>query len=286
MQAIICPVCDSGDTSLFKTVNEYAYYQCTSCKVLFIAREILDKMDKGEFLIEYSHNYWRDELKAAKERSWGATLARVAELFLYARLPIRNFIDIGAGPGYFLDAINYQLPSSDNIFHAEELFPPAKEFCTNSKNYHIGSLLDLNFQFDAGCCVEVVEHLTPNMLRGMLSDIAKKSIKNSIYIFNTGLVDYIINEDIDYLDPIVRGHVMGWSIPALQHIAEPLGFKIIPIPGKTWAFIAEYLPDHGFEHPLSDRIWTALPENLEILKDRQTGNLMYILGIETARAYI
>jgi hypothetical protein len=285
MQTPDCPVCSSIGTCLIRTIDLYNYYQCKECQVIFISPEVLNRMDKGEFLITYNQKYWQEELYAAKERSWGTTLARVAEVFLYARIPIKKFIDIGSGPGYFLDAINYQLPSSTEIFHASELFPPADEYCTKYMNFHRGSLLNISLDFDAGCCIEVIEHLTPNMVSGLFSDIAKKSSNNSIYIFNTGLTDYIINEDIGYLDPLIRGHVMGWSISALQHIAEPLGFKIIPIPGKTWAFIAEYLPDQGFNEAINHRIWTALPENRQVLNDRQTGNLMYILGLETARAY-
>lgn len=285
MDGIECPVCYSHETDLFKRVDLHTYYTCTSCKAIFISPDVLFKMDKGEFLINYEDNYWKEELKAARERSWGTTLARVAEVFLYARLPIKKFVDIGSGPGYFLDALNHQLPSSQHVFYAAELFPPSDEFCTKNENFHRGSLLNMEFEFDAGCCIEVIEHLTPNMLSKLFSDLAIKSKNNSIYIFNTGLVEYIMNEDIGYLDPTIRGHVMGWSIDALQHIANPLGFNIIPIPGKTWAFIAEYLPDHNFDQPVHDRIWTALPENMQVLSDKQTGNLMYILGLETARAY-
>ena len=285
MNEIICPVCTSNKTELFKRVELHTYYTCTSCNVIFISPHVLEKMDKGEFLINYEGNYWKEELFAARERSWGTTLARVAEVFLYARLPIKKFVDIGSGPGYFLDAVNYQLPSSAGIFHAAELFPPDDELCTKNENFHKGSLLNMDFEFDAGCCIEVIEHLTPKMFDRLLSDLAKKSKNNSIYIFNTGLVEYIKFEDIGYLDPTTRGHVMGWSIEALEHIATPLGFNIIPIPGKSWAFLAEYFPDHNFDQPVCDRIWTALPENMQVLSDKQTGNLMYILGLETARAY-
>ena len=281
-----CPVCTSNETALYKVVHEYSYYECGACELIYISPDVLDKMDNGQFLISYDQEYWGTELKAARERSWGTTMARVAEVFLYARRPIRNFIDIGSGPGYFLDAINYQLPSASNIFHAAELFPPAEEFCTTNNNYHRGSLLDLSFAFDAGCCIEVIEHLTPSMLKRLFSDISKKSVQDSIYIFNTGLVEFIKNEDSTYLDPLVRGHVVGWSITALQHLAEPFGFRITAIPGKTWAFVAEYHPNVDVSVPLNDRIWTALSENTQLLKDKVTGELMYILGLETARAYI
>lgn len=286
MPSYACPVCTAFNISLFKSVEEYNYYECSECGVLFISPDVLNKMDNGESLIKYSSNYWREELNAARERSWSSSLARVAELFLYARIPVKKFIDIGSGPGYLLDALSYQLPSANGVFYANELFPPGDEYCTPNKNYHRGNFLDLDFKFDAGCCVEVIEHITPSMLKKMMTELAAKSKPNSIYIFNTGMVEYIKHEDTGYLDPFVRGHVMGWSLKALQVLLEPLGFKIDGIPGKTWAFIAEYMPDHSFNNPLDHRIWQALPENINTLKDKKTGHLMYILGIESARAYI
>ncbi len=245
-----CPVCDSLSVNLFREVKEFAYFKCCSCEVIFLSPDILNKIDTGFGLNDYGSSYWSEELKAARERSWGSALARVAELFLYARLPIRKFIDIGSGPGYLLDALQYQIPSTSDIFYAHELFPPADEFCTKNKNYLKGSMLNFQFSFEAGCCIEVIEHLTPSMVKGLFSDLAKKSKANSIYIFNTGLVEYIEKEDINYLDPYVRGHIMGWSIKAVKHLAQPFGFVVLPIPGKTWAFIIEYRPDHNFINPL------------------------------------
>jgi hypothetical protein len=68
-------------------------------------------------------------------------------------------------------------------------------------------------------------------------------------------------------------------------LTQPFGFQIYPIPGKTWAFIAEYRPNNNFQNNILDRIWHVLSENKNIMSDNKTGNLMYILGIETARAY-
>jgi len=280
-----CPVCNADNIVIFIEVSGYNYYECNNCEVIFISPDILTRIDNGEFLINYSNKYWKEELYAARERSWGTSLARIAELFLYARIPIKKFIDIGSGPGFLLDAINYQLPSSNDIFYANELFPPENHNCTNNINYHPGNFLDLPFDFDAGSCIEVIEHITPAMFKKMMTELATKSKANSIYIFNTGMVDYIKKENIGYLDPVVRGHIVGWSIKALKILLEPLGFRILNIPGKTWAFIIEYRPNHGFIDSISDRIWQPVSENVNILKDKKTGELMYILGLETARAY-
>ncbi len=285
MNSFKCPVCNSVEIALFKEVNEYVYYECNHCKLIFIAPDILERMDQGESLVKYNSSYWKEELYAARERSWGSSLARIAELFLYARIPIKKFIDIGSGPGYLLDALKYQLPSANDLFYANELFPPESDECTTDKNYHRGNFLDLDFNFDAGCCVEVIEHITPLMFKTMMSQLAMKSKPNSIYIFNTGMVDYVKKEDPGYLDPFVRGHVVSWSIQALEVLLKPLGFKILIVPGKSWAFIAEYKPDHDFVNPLDERIWRAIPENVNILRDKKTGDLMYILALDTARAY-
>lgn len=285
MQKHSCPVCNNEETRWFSRVGGYDYFECTGCDLLFIDPKVLRQMDEGRFLVQYTSNYWQEELKAARERSWSTTLARVAEVLLYARIPIRRFIDIRSGPGYLLDAINYHLPDAHEVFHAAELFPPDEAHCTKNRNFHRGSLLDLPFSFEAGSCIEVLEHLTPGMAKGIFADIASKSVPNSIFIFNTGLSAFVKNEDPGYLDPLVRGRVVSWSVPAIRHLAEPLGFSIYEIPGKSWAFIAEYKPDHGFDKPIDERMWWPVPENKLLLNDSQTGNLMYILGMETIRAY-
>lgn len=281
-----CPVCLSADTRLFKEVAEMPYYTCNACDVIFISPEVLDQIDAGKGLVNYTETYWKEELPAARERSWGPSLARVAEVFLYARIPIKKFIDIATGPGYLLDAIQYYLPSSGEIFYGNEIFPPPEEYCTSNKNYFRGYLHEFGFTFDAGCCIEVIEHLTPSMVGKLFSDLAAKSVENSIYIFNTGLSQFIKNENIGYLDPFVRGHIMGWSVSGVEILARSSGFQILPIPGKAWAFIAEYKPTHNFKNNITDRIWKALPENTNTLKDKKTGELLYILGLDTARAYV
>jgi hypothetical protein len=281
-----CPVCFSNETQLFTEVAGMLYYTCNFCEVIFISPEVLAQIDAGKGIINYTENYWKEELSAARERSWGSALARVAEVFLYARIPIKKFIDIGTGPGYLLDAIQFHLPSSADIFYGNEIFPPPGEYCTSSKNYLKGRLREFEFTFDAGSCIEVIEHLTPAMVRTLFNDLAIQSKANSIYIFNTGLSQYIKNENINYLDPYVRGHIMGWSLKGLQTLTKSSGFRIFSIPGKAWAFIAEYRPDHNLEKNLTDRIWRALPENTNVLKDKKTGELLYILGLDTARAYV
>jgi hypothetical protein len=281
-----CPVCGRGERPAFRQIDNFMYYECNACDFIFIAGGVMARIDAGEQIRSYEKAYWESELGTARERAWGPALARVAEAILYCRVPIKRFIDIGTGPGYILDSLSWVLPSSSALFHGVELFPPALQYRTRHPNYKVGSLASFSQPFQCGSCIEVVEHLTPKMLSGMAADLARVSAEGACYIINTGLTDYVRNEDIDYVDPLRRGHISIWSASALRIIFEPHGFAVYPIPGKSWAVLVEYKhKPRAQERNITDRIWTPCQENRQILEDPQTGTLMYILGIDTARAY-
>lgn len=277
-----CPICGEDGATPWRVVDDYAYLECGRCDSIFIDPVVIAEIDAGASIVDYSGDYWERERSAAHERSFGSSLARVAEVLLYARRPVRRFLDIGSGPGFLLDALSAYLPASRQVFHGVELFPPRET--TSHPNFVRGAIADLHGRFDAGCCIEVVEHLTPTMLRGMLEQLAGRSEPGAIYIFNTGLPEYVKGEDPGYMDPKRRGHIVSYGLKGMAHIAASLGFACLPIVGKPWAFCLEYLPEEGLP-PLQPRIWSPRPENRALLHDREMGSALYVLALETARAY-
>jgi len=286
-----CPVC-GGNGKLYKTLRsekqegEFNYYLCQECECYFIDTDVINRMDAGQQLIKYNEDYWNMELSAAIERSYGAALARMAESIYYSRISINKFLDIGTGSGYFLDAIASYLPDHKDLFYGIEKFPPEGENHTKSKNYYTCDYKDLNMKFDGGMCIEVIEHLTPNMLKTLFDAIASVSQKGALYIVNSGLTEFITRETPTYLDPFVRGHIMGWSVKGIRKICQNTKFQVLPIRGKTWAFAMEFDGDATRNEDITDRIWSALPENLAILEDSKMGSVLKILGMETVRAYL
>jgi SAM-dependent methyltransferase len=283
-----CPCCSQTGAPLFTSVSGYDYFQCRSCNSLFIDPVYLSKIDNGFNIVKYEEGYWKMELEDARDRSFGPALARLAEAIYYCKRPVRKFLDIGSGPGYLLDAVEKLLPDHAALFYGVELFPPDEAHRTKSKNYIVGDLGDLKDKFDCGICVEVVEHLTPTMLDGIFKKLASVSNPEALYIFNTGLPEYVINEDRGYLDPTKRGHIVSYSIKAISIIAGRHGFVTHPIKGKTWAYAVEFLPNAESttsHEDIRDRIWYASKENIGILCDSTMGNVLKVLGLETARAY-
>jgi hypothetical protein len=201
-------------------------------------------------------------------------------------VPVRKFIDIGTGPGFLLDAVEHYLPASSSQFYGVEKFPPELEFRSNHPNYVCADLGDIGMTFECGICVEVIEHLTPAMARSLAGSLRKVATQGSLFMFNTGLTDYVRHEDPGYLDPFFRGHITCWSVTAAQKVFGVHGFRVLPLQGKSWAFVVEYPSDIPQQDvPLQDRIWNTPQANVDLLTDGSMGTVMHILARESARAY-
>lgn len=280
-QSQFCPLCGVKAANFHKA-DGVPYFDCSACDFIFADTALLAAIDRGETLRKYDRDYWTMELPAARERSFGPALIRAAEAILYARRNIKSFLDIGSGPGYLLDALAFYLPNNSSLFYGIETHPPPPRYRSKHPNYLVGDLKSLatrGFRFQAGVCIEVIEHLTPNMLKKLAADLAKISDEQSLYIFNTGLTAYVKNGNIGYLDPVRRGHICSWSIRAAAKIFGPQGFTVTPIQGRTWVFAVEYRQSETCLD-ICDRNWMPKKKNKSILHDPQTGSLLYYAGLD------
>ncbi len=280
-----CPVCEAGGAGLYRRIGGIDYFRCAVCGSLFAHPDFLARVDAGE-IGNYQSDYWQQELKAARERCFGPAVLRVAETIAYCRIPIRRFIDLGAGTGWLLDALETLLPEAIDRFHAVELFPPPLPHRTQNPNYHVGTLADLDGRFDAGLCMEVIEHLTPATLRRLIADLGKVSRPGSLDFFNSGQPEFVEREEPGYLEPYQRGHIVAYSLTGLARLFEPAGFNVIGLPGRHWAFLAEFGPPAATgPNALIARLWNPVPENRAMLDGCRFGELIRAAGIESARAY-
>ena len=281
-----CVVCERAEARPFRVVDGVAFHKCASCGSIFADPEFLAHVDAG-LVGNYREDYWATEMAAATERCYGSTLVRVAETFYYARRPIQKFIDIGTGSGILLDAVGTLLPSLSSIFHGVELFPPPEQHRSCHPNYHLGQLGDLEDKFDAGVCIEVIEHLTPATLHKLVGQLAARSAEGALYYFNSGQPVFVEQENPGYLDPRGTGHIVSYSIAGLARVFGPAGFNVIPLPGRDWAFLAEFGPTEQVgSTELFDRIWHLVADNMAALTGDPYGNLFKAMGLESARCYL
>lgn len=281
-----CPICNAGNQLPLRDVDGVPYLQCDGCGSILAERAFLERTMAGEAR-QYDDSYWQEELSAARARGYGSSLVRLAEVFLYARRPVRRFLDVSCGAGTLLDSAAEMLPEIADTFWGIEPFPPPPEFRARHPNYRVGFLPDLEGRFDGGTCIEVIEHLPPEILRRMLGDLALVSEPGAMWYFNSAQPDFVERDDPGYLDPFRRGHIASYSIEGLRHVFGEAGFTVHALPGRDWAFLAEF-----GEHPPADgnallsRVWTALPENRAHLEKGRFGHLLLAAGVEGARCYI
>ena len=280
-----CPICRNKALRL-RDVDTIEYFRCLKCESLFAHPDFLAAVDAGA-VGNYRVSYWEQELPGARERSFGPSVVRMAETLRMARIPVRRALDIGSGPGFLLDALTELVPSLAARVHGVELFPPPPHQRTLSPNYHIGAIGDLEGPFDAGVCIEVIEHLTPTILAELLRQLAAKSRPGAIYFFNSAQPSFVETVDPRYLDPHGRGHVVSWSVEGARVIFEPAGFNVIALPGRDWAFLAEFGPPRTVgADMLRDWLWRPLPENIALTRNDQFGSLFETIGLECARCYL
>lgn len=280
-----CPICHAPAQYL-RSVDDVPFFRCTDCASLFAHPDFLTAVDRGT-TTNYGDAYWKKELESARERSYGSSIARVAETLRMSRIAVRRFLDIGSGPGYLLDALAALLPNATGMFHGIELLPPPVAERSTHRNYRIGTVGDLDGQFDGGICIEVIEHLTPGILDVLIRQLAARSTPGALYFFNSAQPSFVEQTDPGYLDPLVRGHIVSWSIKGVRAIFAPAGFNVIPLPGRDWAFLAEFGPPRAMSaDSLMSWLWAPLEENLALSRNDAFGPLFETIGVESARCYL
>jgi len=271
---------------LYKYIDDVKYFECNFCGS--IVAEKKNNLNVDSDIFEYNEDYWKSEIIAARERSFGSSVNRCAEVFFYANIPINKFLDIGAGTGYLLDALSVLMPEYKSMFYGIELFPPPVAYQSTHENYIVGDITDMKYKFGGGVCIEVIEHLTPDQLRELVRKLAIVCEEGAVFYFNSAQPDFVKNEDPGYLDPHGRGHIASYSTSGLSKVFSEYGFTVIPLPGRSWGFLAEFsiLPVIPSADDLLKRLWTAHPDNVKKLKSNGFGELMYCVGLESARCYL
>jgi hypothetical protein len=284
MSHLPCPICNEAKYVRRLRLKEVVDFQeCVNCDYFFFVPPFEKPDEVHKLVSHYSERYWTKELSSARDRAFGISLARASEVFLLSRIPISNFVDIGTGPGYFLDAIDYYLPKSEVKFSGIEKYPPPAEYQTKSTGYRIGWLdLYKANPIDSGICIEVLEHLTSSEVYNLFLDLFQVSAYGALFLFNTALTDYVTKYDPGYLDPLVRGHISVWSITSIKKICEPIGWSVREIPNRNWSFVVEKREKSSED--LISRIWDPNQKNLQTLRGSLNSDVLFLLGRDGLRA--
>ena len=251
----VCPVCAVGFSRHYALIDSLNFFQCDSCQSVYLDPAILASIDCGMDPTSFDEGCQKRERDKARLQVTGESLTRVGEAILYARRPVRRFLDVGAGRGDLLDELASLFPGDKDLFHGIESCQPSRH--SDHRNFKIGSVASLEGTFDAGVCIEVLGYLTPKNLQSLISDLSRVSEIDSLWLFQTGEPNFGVgNKKPRDLSSLSSTHIVSYSLKGLSPIFERSGFKIQEYPGKSWAFIAEFRPsaeilfEARFSHPL------------------------------------
>ena len=204
-----CAVCEADAAQPYRTVDGVAYFRCAICGSLF-AHPASARIEPAS---PYTDEYWRSELERGARtllrprdpaRGGDHRLLPPADARLHRhrrrhRLAARCAGDAAAGG-------DRPVPRRGTVSTA------AAAPHRSMRNYVIGTLADMRRTFDAGVCIEVIEHLTPATLRTWSRSLPRCRAPGSLYLFNSGQPAFVEREDPGYLDPHGRGHVVSYSL--------------------------------------------------------------------------
>ena len=220
-----CPCC-RGSIILrsFDDWNGIAYHQCKDCKSIF---------QNPRIIFEYEENYWGEiidpdgnkrELKLERDfkvKNWyGDTVSYVN------KLPPGKILDVGAGLGFFLSAINsewekYALEVSGYAVQImEDQYPDI--------SVQKSLLEDTDFgenQFDVIMFYHVIEHLeNPNKILKILHKLLKH---NGVLIVGTpnigSLAALLFKGNFRLYGP---GHLCLFNPKSLKWVLSESGFRV------------------------------------------------------------
>jgi hypothetical protein len=80
-----CPIC-LYESALLREVHGVAYFKCLKCGSIFAHPDFMAAVEAGA-VENYRDSYWEHEISAARERSFGAGVVRMAEMLRMARIP-------------------------------------------------------------------------------------------------------------------------------------------------------------------------------------------------------
>ena len=79
----------------------------------------------------------------------------------------------------------------------------------------------------------------------------------------------------------------SWSVAGARLIFERSGFNLIALPGRDWAFLAEFGPPRPVgPETLADWLESPARENIALIRNDRFGPLFEALGLESARCYL
>lgn len=218
-----CPICKGYSNKPFK-VEEYRQSLASIGDLDTLVKTYNQLMAEIKNL--NTSSFWNERLKesVSLRNQDGMTKDRVNIAFRYLPKTAKRILDIGIGYGF----IEEFLSKSKNIeIFGNDISPLAIK---NAKNkfdgcFRVESIYDMKYTnnfFDTVFVLEVLEHIPPSKIFGVLKNIKRLLKKCGILI-----VSVPSNEGLETMKYNSNGHMRDYTKPLIESELKLCGFKIL-----------------------------------------------------------
>lgn len=171
--------------------------------------------------------FWDKKIIETLDLSKQGTITKDRIKIAVSYLPsdAKMVLDVGAGQGYLEEAlsINKDIRLYANDFSKNGIESLSKRF---KGIFTVQSIYNLNYSqhetFDTIFILEVLEHIPPSKVFGVLKDLNRLLNKNGILI-----VSVPMNEGLEYMDNNPNGHVRDYSRELIIAELKLSGFNVL-----------------------------------------------------------
>jgi len=242
--APICPVC--GSHSSFSLVKDgCSYFECSRCEFLFHRPGSGEHAASGQAF--YDSGYWEEERKEALRRETEDAFLRALELLCLSSIRVMNVLDFGCGLGITVQLLRDKLGLNAIGVDVSGDF-------AETEHLHRCTLKELSGKyppgyFDAIYSVEVFEHLEDP--KEILKDLHRLLKPRGKILINTGTREYLSSHDqeLNYIDPLRRGHISIYSLKSFQQLASAIGLTAEFVGVRRYEVLLSTSPSWEIPHP-------------------------------------
>lgn len=250
-----CPLCRSMNYSLWATENRFNCVRCNDCGLLYVnPRPRQEDIDRGVQLgvheTERKLNVVGSRVGWKLKQALDTLNCEYADWIQRAR-PIR-WLDVGAGFGEFMEAVQVVMPAGSKIAGIEPMNVKAENARQRGLPVQTGLLEDVQGSFDAISMIDVFSHLPDfhEFLRSLRRLLAPGG---EVFIKTGNAADLPSREG--FPGPLILpDHLMFGGVSQLKRFLQEGGFEVFRLSERRFDGVGYTLRNYArklFRHPVS-----------------------------------
>lgn len=229
LETIVCPNCGTDDPRFWGAEGGYTAVKCSRCGLVYVnprpkAEEITEATTLGVHRTDNGALDVKARRHPGRIKAYRVGLRRMLAPEISAGKPI-EWLDVGAGYGEFIEAVQGVLPAGSSVEGIEPMRPKVKAAQLLGINVREGLISEMDRQYDAISLINVFSHIPDFASFGrQLADRLK--VGGILFLVSGNGGD--LERRSDYPDRLyLPDHLVFAGNRSLRQMIGRLGFEVV-----------------------------------------------------------